>query len=155
MPGTAPVDVVARVNYLGLRHLCEALLPRLAPGGNVINVASILGAEWPQRLGLHRALAGTGGFDEGSRWLAAHPVPQATCYQYFKEALPGNEARKYGRHLAVVARTERHRVPSHFSVLAVKRRSTTALHIQRGLPHSRASRRTALNRSGNRGGLLV
>ena len=87
VPGTAPVDVVARVNYLGLRHLSEALLPRIAPGGCVINIASILGAQWPQRLALHRELAETSGFDAGSRWLVEHPVPQATCYQYFKEAL--------------------------------------------------------------------
>ncbi|ACR31091.1 coniferyl-alcohol dehydrogenase [Burkholderia glumae] len=87
VPGTAPVDAVARVNYLGLRHLSEALLPRIAAGGSVINVASILGAEWPQRLDLHRELAETAGFDGGAQWLAAHPVPQATCYQYFKEAL--------------------------------------------------------------------
>jgi len=87
VPGTAPADVVARVNYLGLRHLSEALLPRMAPGGSVINVASILGAQWPKRLGLHRELADTAGFDAGVQWLGAHPVPQATCYQYFKEAL--------------------------------------------------------------------
>ena len=52
-------------------------------GGAVVNVASILGAEWPQRLALHRALAETGGL----AWIARPPVPQATCYQYFKEAL--------------------------------------------------------------------
>ena len=87
VPGTAPVDTVARVNYLGLRHLSEALLPRIVAGGAVINIASILGAEWPQRLDLHRELADTAGYENGLRWLEAHPVPQATCYQYFKEAL--------------------------------------------------------------------
>lgn len=87
VPGTAPVDTVARVNYLGLRHLSETLLPRIVPGGGVINVASILGAEWPQRLELHRALAETPGYQAGAHWLETHPVPQATCYQYFKEAL--------------------------------------------------------------------
>ena len=29
VPGTAAVDLVARVNYLGLRHLTEVLLPRM------------------------------------------------------------------------------------------------------------------------------
>ncbi|WP_321895876.1 coniferyl-alcohol dehydrogenase [Paraburkholderia heleia] len=87
VPGTAPVDTVARVNYLGLRYLSEALLPRIASGGSVINITSILGAEWPQRLAVHRELAETAGFDGGSQWLSVHPVPQATCYQYFKEAL--------------------------------------------------------------------
>lgn len=87
VPGTAPVDVVARVNYLGLRHLTQAVLPRMGEGGAVVNIASILGAEWPHRLELHRELAATMGFAEGTQWLRDHPVAQETCYQYFKEAL--------------------------------------------------------------------
>ncbi|WP_210638840.1 coniferyl-alcohol dehydrogenase [Pseudomonas sp. Tri1] len=87
VPGTAPVQAVAKVNYLGLRHLTEALLPRIAPGGSIVNVASILGAQWPERLALHKALAATQSYGAGQQWLAANPVEQATCYQYFKEAL--------------------------------------------------------------------
>jgi len=87
VPGTAPVDSVARVNYLGLRHLTLRLLERVGEGGAVVHVASILGAEWPQRLAQHRALAETGSFEAGLAWIARHPVPQASCYQYFKEAL--------------------------------------------------------------------
>jgi NAD(P)-dependent dehydrogenase (short-subunit alcohol dehydrogenase family) len=87
VPGTAPADVVARVNYLGLRHLTHALLDRMGEGGAIVNIASILGAGWPQRLELHRQLAATGSFEEGAQWLRDHPVPQDSCYQYFKEAL--------------------------------------------------------------------
>ena len=86
VPGTAPVDLVARVNYLGLRHLTLGLLDRMT-GGSVVNISSILGAEWPARLEPHRALGQTASFADGQAWLAQHPVPQATCYQYFKEAL--------------------------------------------------------------------
>lgn len=84
--GLADKDLVARVNYLGLRHLTEALVPRLA-GGAVVNVASILGVEWPKRLDMHKALAAADGFDEGLAWLEVNPVDQESCYQYFKEAL--------------------------------------------------------------------
>lgn len=87
VPGTSPVDLVARVNYLGLRHLTQALLPRMPQGSAVVNVASILGAEWPARLEAHRALGATTSFAEGAQWLRDHPVPQDSCYQYFKEAL--------------------------------------------------------------------
>lgn len=86
VPGTAPVDLVARVNYLGLRHLTLGLLDRMS-GGSVVNISSILGAEWPARLEPHRALGQTTSFAAGQTWLAEHPVPQETCYQYFKEAL--------------------------------------------------------------------
>lgn len=87
VPGTAPADLVARVNYLGLRHLCQRMLERLPAGGSIVNISSILGAEWPQRLDLHKALAETPHFEAGLAWLAKHPVAQASCYQYFKEAL--------------------------------------------------------------------
>jgi len=84
--GLADRDLVAKVNYLGLRHLTEALVPRLA-GGAVVNVTSILGFDWPKRLEAHKALAETADFATGLAWLARNPVPQETCYQYFKEAL--------------------------------------------------------------------
>lgn len=87
VPGTSPVDLVGRVNFLGLRHLTQRLVERMPEGGSVVNVASILGAEWPQRLDLHKALADTTSFEAALVWLAKHPVPQDTCYQYFKEAL--------------------------------------------------------------------
>jgi len=87
VPGTAPAKLVAEVNYLGLRHLTEQVLPRIARGGSIVNVASILGAEWPQRVNEHKALAQAKGFEAGAHWLRDHPVAQATCYQYFKEAL--------------------------------------------------------------------
>lgn len=87
VPGTASVDLVARVNYLGLRHFTHRVLERMGEGGSIVNIASILGAEWPHRLEQHRALGATTTFDEGAKWLAEHPVAQQTCYQYFKEAL--------------------------------------------------------------------
>ena len=87
VPGTAPVDLVARVNFLGLRHLTHKLAERMPAGGSVVNIASILGFEWPARLDLHKALAETPNFEAGLAWLARNPVPQASCYQYFKEAL--------------------------------------------------------------------
>ena len=87
VPGTAPVSAVARVNYLGLRHFSQRALDRMGEGGSIVNISSILGAEWPARLDLHRSLAETPSFEAGLAWLAKHPVPQETCYQYFKEAL--------------------------------------------------------------------
>ena len=87
VPGTADGDLVARVNYLGLRHLSEQMLSRISRGGSIVNVSSILGYEWPQRLAEHKALASAEGFEAGAQWLKAHPVAYETCYQYFKEAL--------------------------------------------------------------------
>jgi len=87
IPGTLPSDLVGRVNYLGVRHLCERLIDRIRSGGAIVNTASILGHDWQERLGLHKELTAASGFDSGLRFLEKHPVPQETCYQYFKEAL--------------------------------------------------------------------
>lgn len=87
VPGTAPAEVVGRVNYLGLRHFTQRVLERMPEGGSIVHIASILGAQWPERLEQHRALGATASFEAGARWLASHPVSQETCYQYFKEAL--------------------------------------------------------------------
>jgi NAD(P)-dependent dehydrogenase (short-subunit alcohol dehydrogenase family) len=87
VPGTAPVGAVARVNYLGLRHLCECVVERMPVGGSIVNVSSILGYFYAQRLDQHKTLATVGDFEAGLAWLARNPVPQATCYEYFKEAL--------------------------------------------------------------------
>lgn len=87
VPGTAPAELVGRVNYLGLRHLSQGLLGRMPAGSSIVNVASVLGAEWPLRLEQHKALAATGDFAAGQHWLEANSIDQKTCYQYFKEAL--------------------------------------------------------------------
>ncbi len=87
VPGTVAPDLVAKVNYLGLRELTEKVLPKMKPGGSIVNIASILGFFWPERLDLHKALAAEQGFAAGEAWLAANPVDENFCYQYFKEAL--------------------------------------------------------------------
>ncbi|MFD1746682.1 coniferyl-alcohol dehydrogenase [Rhizobium helianthi] len=87
VPGTADRDLVGRVNYLGLRHLTESLIDRIPKGGSIVSFASILGAEWPKRVELHKTLALTTTFEQGQDWLSTNPVAQDTCYQYFKEAL--------------------------------------------------------------------
>ena len=74
VPGTSPVDLVARVNYLGLRHFTSRVLERMPAGSSIVNISSILGAEWPARLELHRELAATTSFAEGAQWLRDHPV---------------------------------------------------------------------------------
>ena len=87
IPGTQGADQTMRINYLGLRHLTEALLPRMPAGSAIVNLASVAGNQWPERAALHRALAHTASFEAGSAWLAQQPPPQETVYQYSKEAL--------------------------------------------------------------------
>jgi len=87
VPGTAPLELVANINYLGLRDLTQKLLPKMTSGGSIVNVSSILGHFWPERLEVHKTLAQIYSFKDGAAWLKANPVDHKTCYQYFKEAL--------------------------------------------------------------------
>ncbi|WP_233809587.1 coniferyl-alcohol dehydrogenase [Paraburkholderia sp. HP33-1] len=87
VPGTVPADTVARVNFLGLRHLTLKLIERMPEGAAVVNISSALGRQWADRLPEHRALAETPSFEAGLAWLTDYPPPQDTYYQYMKEAL--------------------------------------------------------------------
>jgi len=87
VPGTVSMDLVAKVNYLGLRDLTQKLFSKMNPGASVVNISSILGYFWPERIDKHKCLASTHSFDEGAAWLEQNAVDEKTCYQYFKEAL--------------------------------------------------------------------
>jgi NAD(P)-dependent dehydrogenase (short-subunit alcohol dehydrogenase family) len=86
VPGTAPADVVFAVNALAVRHLTEAMLPRLHPGGSVVVVSSIAGLGWPARLDALKEVLATGTFSEGATWLADHP-PEGNAYTFSKEVI--------------------------------------------------------------------
>ncbi len=53
-----PLGVVA-INFLGMRHLTESLVPRIARGGAVVNVASTAGWDWEKRADLVNGLLDT------------------------------------------------------------------------------------------------
>ncbi|OBJ70667.1 coniferyl-alcohol dehydrogenase [Mycobacterium sp. 1274756.6] len=84
VPGTAPADVVVAVNTLAVRHLTEAVLPRLRPGGTVTVVSSTASFGWPGRLEAIRELLATESFEEGADWFKSHPQ-QGNAYNFSKE----------------------------------------------------------------------
>ncbi|MGB8880258.1 MAG: coniferyl-alcohol dehydrogenase [Solirubrobacteraceae bacterium] len=90
-PGTAASDVM-RVNFLGVRHLTEAILPTMPPGAAVASISSAGGLGWSRRLEEIQELLETAEFDDGLRWCEDHadgllaPVfPKA--YSFSKQAL--------------------------------------------------------------------
>jgi NAD(P)-dependent dehydrogenase (short-subunit alcohol dehydrogenase family) len=85
VPGTAPADVVLKVNFLGMRHLTEALMSSIIPGGSVVVVSSTAGAGWPNRLPAINELLATKTFDEGAKWFADNPQ-DGNAYLFSKEA---------------------------------------------------------------------
>lgn len=80
-------EQVMRVNWLGLRHLTESLLPRMENGGSVVHVASTAGRDWSSRVAEHGELMAASTFDEGLAWLSAHPEIYGDGYVLSKEAV--------------------------------------------------------------------
>lgn len=80
-------DEVMRINWLGLRHLTEALLPRIPEGGSVVHIASTAGRSWPDRVEAHRELMAAASFDQGLAWIDAHAELIGDGYAFSKEAV--------------------------------------------------------------------
>lgn len=87
VPGTVSDATVARVNYLGLRHLSTALLPQLPRGASIVNIASIAGMKWRDHADAYVELAGIADWPQAEDWIAGHDFLKVEAYRRFKEAL--------------------------------------------------------------------
>jgi NAD(P)-dependent dehydrogenase (short-subunit alcohol dehydrogenase family) len=74
------------VNFVGLRHLTEALLPRIPEGGAVAHITSVAGMGWRKNLEAVKALVGTPDFDAGRAWCEANP-DKAGGYLFSKQCI--------------------------------------------------------------------
>lgn len=80
-PPFSDLDVV-KVNFLGARHLIEALLPSMPAGAAVACVASNAGLGWQNEYAGLEPLVVTGSFGEGVAWIEANPEPMAANMGY-------------------------------------------------------------------------
>jgi NAD(P)-dependent dehydrogenase (short-subunit alcohol dehydrogenase family) len=90
-PGTTPADVM-RVNFLGVRHLSERVLPLMPSGGAVASIASVGGLGWERRREAIDELLATHDFAAGLEWVEGHAdglLAQAfpRTYSFSKQAL--------------------------------------------------------------------
>jgi NAD(P)-dependent dehydrogenase (short-subunit alcohol dehydrogenase family) len=61
------------VNFVGLRHLTERLLPRIPRGGAVASITSVAGMGYRKNLDNVKGLVGTPDFGSAHAWCEAHP----------------------------------------------------------------------------------
>jgi NAD(P)-dependent dehydrogenase (short-subunit alcohol dehydrogenase family) len=87
LPGTFPAEMVMRVNVLGLRHLTEALTPRLSAGSAVVNVASVAAVRDQAPRERVAELLATPTFDAGLAWCLEHPLDAPSAYRFSKQVL--------------------------------------------------------------------
>lgn len=66
-----PLDVM-KVNFIGLRHLTEQVVPLMGQGSTIASVASTGGLGWSRRLPVNMELVTTRGFDAALAWCEAH-----------------------------------------------------------------------------------
>lgn len=74
------------VNFVGLRHLSEALIPRIPEGGAIAAITSVAGMGFRKNLEAVQGLCDTRDFAEGRAWCEAHPK-QANGYLFSKQCI--------------------------------------------------------------------
>jgi NAD(P)-dependent dehydrogenase (short-subunit alcohol dehydrogenase family) len=87
LPNTfAPLDVML-VNFCGLRHLTEAVIPNMVERSAIASIASTAGIGWPQNMELLFGLLMTPDFASARTWCEEHPKDLANAYGLSKEAI--------------------------------------------------------------------
>ena len=85
--GIGDPQLVVTINFLGLRHLTEALLPTMPAGSSIVSVSSLAAAEYREHGREVAPLLHTATMQEGIAWCASHPDALATGYRLSKEAI--------------------------------------------------------------------
>ena len=88
--GLAPMHPwldVMKVNFIGMRHLTQAVLENMPPGSAIVSTGSNGGAGWRQNLPDLRDFIATDTFEAAASWCEEHPLPQANPYGFSKEAI--------------------------------------------------------------------
>jgi NAD(P)-dependent dehydrogenase (short-subunit alcohol dehydrogenase family) len=80
--------LVVKINFLGTRHLTEALAPRMPDGSSVVSVSSLAGSGYVENMHEVAGLLNTRTFAEGVAWCHDHPDAHADGgYRLAKEAI--------------------------------------------------------------------
>lgn len=80
--------LVVTINFLGLRHLTEALAARMPPGSSIASVSSLAAAAYRDHQQQVTGLLNTRTMDEGLDWCYRHPDALADGgYRLSKEAV--------------------------------------------------------------------
>ena len=87
LPNTFSELDVMLVNFCGLRHLTERVVPNLTADGAIASIASTAGIGWLQNMATLGPLLSTPDFEAAKQWCVENPVPLANAYGLSKEAI--------------------------------------------------------------------
>ncbi|OBH89500.1 coniferyl-alcohol dehydrogenase [Mycobacterium sp. E2989] len=85
--GIGNPPLVATVNFLGLRHLTESLVPMMVAGSSIVSVSSLAAASYREHASAVAPLLNTATMQEGIDWCHANPDILGNGYQLSKEAI--------------------------------------------------------------------
>ncbi|MGZ4563762.1 MAG: coniferyl-alcohol dehydrogenase [Mycobacterium sp.] len=85
--GIGDPALVATINFLGLRHLTEALVPKMPAGSSVVSVSSLAAAAYHEHAAAVAPLLNTATMPEGIDWCHGNPGALGNGYQLSKEAI--------------------------------------------------------------------
>lgn len=85
LPQSFPPMEVMKVNFIGLRHLTEQVLPLMSEGGAIASIASTGGLGWSRRIPTNMEFVTTKGFDGALDWCAANMETVREGYSFSKE----------------------------------------------------------------------
>jgi NAD(P)-dependent dehydrogenase (short-subunit alcohol dehydrogenase family) len=81
-----PVDVML-VNFVGLRHLTESLIPSIVRGGAIASISSGAGLGYLMNMGTVGELLAVTDYDEARSWCEANPEKIREGYSFSKECI--------------------------------------------------------------------
>ncbi|MGD1280432.1 coniferyl-alcohol dehydrogenase [Mycobacterium seoulense] len=79
--------LVVTINFLGLRHLTEALIPKMPAGSSIVSVSSLAAAAYREHAPAVAPLLNTATLQEGVDWCHRNPDALGNGYQLSKEAI--------------------------------------------------------------------
>jgi NAD(P)-dependent dehydrogenase (short-subunit alcohol dehydrogenase family) len=86
--GIGNPPLVVAINFLGLRHITEALIPKMPAGSSIVSVSSLAASAYREHLRSVAPLLNTATMQEGIDWCHDHPDALAGGgYQLSKEAI--------------------------------------------------------------------
>ncbi len=85
LPNSFPAMDVMKVNFIGLRHLTEQVLPLMVPGAAIVSIASTGGLGWSRRIPTNMEFVTTQGWSEAISWCEANMETVHEGYAFSKE----------------------------------------------------------------------
>ncbi len=85
-PPASALDTMM-INFVGLRHLTDALIPRVRAAGAIASIASTAGMAWKSNLDIVQTFLALETFDAAAAWLEDSPDLKADPYGFSKQCI--------------------------------------------------------------------